>query len=137
MSANIFKYGSNIGEFAIILNENIKKHILEENEFDKYRDMFRSIEMNYNLIEQMDYDNKKDLLLLTKELCQPLEKYYNKYLKTYENTNITECDTLEYKYHFNKYQNQVSNINFSIDNFILEYKSFMDLDNCFNYRELD
>lgn len=137
MTANIFNYSNNIGQNIIIFNNNLKNHIAEEDFLNQYREKFRCIEFNYEIIKEMDYDNKSNLELLIKELCEPLDKYYHKYLKVYENDKIAECDVMAHKYHLNKYNNQISTINFILDDFIKDYKNYLDLDKCLSFRYLD
>lgn len=124
----IFKYSNNITNSLIIFNNNIKNYLLEDNDIRNYRNIFRSIDTNYNLFDNMDYERKQELLILIKEFYKPLDEYYDKYLKKYEsmfenfNVNKNDYDNIEYRYHYNKYANRILNINYEIDTFLKVYK---------------
>lgn len=124
----IFKYSNNITNSLIIFNNNIKNYLLEDDDIRNYRNIFRSIDTNYNLFDNMDYERKQELLILIKEFYKPLDEYYDKYLKKYEsmfeifNVNKNDYDNIEYRYHYNKYANKILNINYEIDTFLKVYK---------------
>lgn len=138
MSANLFNYSKDICQKTIIFNNNLITHIAEEEDIlKKHREMFRCIEFNYDIIKNMDYENKENLKTLIKELCVPLDNYYEKYLKIYENEKYLECDVMTHKYHLKKYNNQVATINFLIDDYIVDYKNYLDLDKSLSFKNLD
>lgn len=140
-NTQIFKYSNQISNSLITFNSNIKNYLLEENDITNYRNIFRSIETNYELFKNMEYEKKQELLILIKEFYQPLDEYYDKYLKSYEptlerfNINKNDYDNIEYRYHYNKYANKILNLNYEIDVFLKDYKKYFDLN--LNYVERD
>lgn len=135
---NFYYVPHEVNSIAANFTTNILSYLSDKNEFSNYKNLFRSIDLNKEKIETYSNETKLELIDLIDQLYEPVNNYYNKYLKGFYDTNqrflethnleINLNESMEYKYHLNKFNNMISNIDYSIDSYLREIERNKDIE---------